>query len=125
MNKKKSLLDKLFEGLDIEVEDKEDDLEDIPTEYKDDEQSFLDMLTEGRKDKVDRLVKENKNKEGRQMEAERDSMEGKKFLEQEAKKKALDKMSPKMEIEIQKIEIKPKKKKEDEADLPVPVTGSF
>jgi len=116
---KKGIFSSLFED--------KDELEDIETEHKDEPQGLLEMLTESRPKKVDRLVKENKNREGRENEALHDKKRGEDYLDKvkDSKLKAIDGLQG---IEIKEIKIFPKKKKDEDddiADLPTPVTGSF
>lgn len=129
MDLKEKLFGRLFE------DDDEDELEDIPKERQDrlgrigikkpNEPGLMDILLESRPDKIDRMTKENQERE-EEDEQYKSHMQD---LLRDAKKDALKGIGG-VKIDVQTIKVLPKNKKkneeeDDEAMMPVKVTGGY
>jgi hypothetical protein len=109
----------------------EDELEDLPEHEMSPKEDMFPNLLESRDEKIDRMVKFNKDKsdfnDKRAGKAKQDLNDLSK--ENKARKNAIDGLKSGTSIEIKEIKILPKKKKKDEdddlADVPTMVTGSY
>lgn len=130
MDLKEKLFGKLFEEED--EDEMEDALEDIPEDKQDrlgrigikkpNEPGLMDILMESRTEKIDRMSKENKERESEDGQYESRMRD----LLREAKKDALKGIGG-IKIDVETIKVLPKKKKkeDDEAMMPVKVTGGY